>query len=192
MMKKVFFVTGCIASGKSKFMQIARSKGFETISADEVAHQILDENGAQIAKILGDDSFLQNGTTDRKALGKLIFANKNLRQKLENFMHPKIHSIIVEWIKSQKGVVFAEIPLFFESGAYANLGEVVLIYAPKELCLKRLMRRNALSESEANLRLNSQMDIEQKRALADIVIENCGLAQEFEEKCEEFLAKLGA
>lgn len=189
-MKKVFFVTGCIASGKSKFMQIARSKGFETISADEVAHQILDENGAQVAKILGDDSFLQNGTTDRKALGKLIFANKNLRQKLENFMHPKIHSIIVEWIKSQKGVVFAEIPLFFESGTYANLGEVVLIYAPKELCLKRLMRRNALSESEANLRLNSQMDIEQKRALADIVIENCGLAQEFEEKCEEFLATI--
>ena len=105
-------------------------------------------------------------------------------------MHPQIHSIITEWLNAQNGVVFAEIPLFFESKNYENLGEVVLIYAPKELCLKRLMARNSLSKNEANLRLNAQMDIEQKRALADIIIENCGSLSEFEAKCGEFLANL--
>lgn len=189
-MKKVFFVTGCIGSGKSKFMQMASERGFATISADKVAHEILAQNGVKIAKILGDSSFLKNGVTNRKALGELIFADKTLREKLENFMHPQIHSIITEWLNAQNGVVFAEIPLFFESKNYENLGEVVLIYAPKELCLKRLMARNSLSKNEANLRLNAQMDIEQKRALADIIIENCGSLSEFEAKCGEFLANL--
>lgn len=190
-MKEVFFVTGSIASGKSKFMQIACEKGFETISADAIAHQILDENGAQIAKILGDCSFLKNGTIDRKALGKLIFADKILRQKLERFIHPKIRSIIIEYIQKAQSTIFVELPLYFESKAYENLGKSLLIYAPKELCLKRLMKRNDLSEEEANLRLNSQMDIEQKRALADMIIENMSSLNEFEQKCEQFFEKLG-
>lgn len=189
-MKKVFFVTGCIGSGKSKFMQMASEWGFATISADKVAHEILAQNGAKIAEILGNSSFLKNGISDRKALGELVFADKNLREKLEKFMHPQIHSIITEWIKAQNGVVFAEIPLFFESKNYENLGKCVLIYAPKELCLKRLMARNDLSFNAANLRLNAQMDIEQKRALADIIIENCGSMAEFERKCGEFFGKV--
>lgn len=189
-MKKVFFVTGCIGSGKSKFMQIASERGYATISADKVAHEILAQNGAKIAEILGNFTFIKNGVADRKALGELVFRDKNLRQKLENFMHPKIHSIITEWLATQKGVVFAEIPLFFESKNYENLGEVVLIYAPKELCLKRLMARSNLNENEANLRMSAQMDIEQKRALADIIIENCGSLSEFEAKCGEFLENL--
>lgn len=191
-MKKVFFVTGCIGSGKSKFMQMASKQGFATISADKIAHEILAQNGEQIAQILDDTSFLKDGVTNRKALGELVFKDKSLRQKLENFMHPKIHSIITEWLNAQKGIVFAEIPLFFESKNYENLGEVVLIYAPKELCLKRLMVRSNLNENEANLRLAAQMDIEQKRVLADIVIENVGTMSEFETKCVEFLMNLKA
>ena len=185
-MKKVFFVTGCIASGKSKFMQIAKNKGFKTISADEVAHEILAQNGAKIAEFLGNSHFLKNGVVARKALGELVFKDKNLREKLERFMHPKIYSIIIEHIQKAKSTIFVELPLYFESKNYHNLGKSLLIYAPKELCLKRLMARNYLSENEANLRLTAQMDIEQKRVLADIVIENVSSMSEFENKCEEF------
>lgn len=189
-MKKVFFVTGSIASGKSKFMQIARDKGFETISADEVAHEILDENAENITEFLGNSSFLKNGTIDRKALGKIIFADKTLRKSLEEFMHPNIRSFIIEYIQKARSTIFIELPLYFETKAYENLGKSLLIYAPKELCLKRLVKRNALSEEEANLRLHAQMDIEQKRALADIIIENVNSLNEFEQKCEQFLKKL--
>ena len=143
-----------------------------------------------IAEILGDFSFLQNGKIDRKKLGSLVFNDKALRKKLENFMHPKIRSEIMGQISKASGTIFVELPLFFESGAYTNLGEVILIYATKEQCLRRLMKRNDLSEFEAAQRLNSQMDIEQKRALADIVIENSGSQSEFEAKCEEFLKNL--
>lgn len=191
-MKRVFFVTGGIASGKSSFMQMAMQRGFACISADKVAHQILEQNGRELAEYLGISSFLQDGAVNRKKLGELVFNDKSLRKKLENFMHPKIYAIITAWLAKQNGVVFAEIPLFFESKNYKNLGEVILIYAPKELCLKRLMARNDLNLNEANLRIKAQLDIEQKRKLADIIIENIGLNDEFKAKCGEFFEKLKA
>ena len=189
-MKRVFFVTGGIASGKSSFMQMASELGFACISADKVAHQILEQNGRELAEYLGISSFLQDGAVNRKKLGELVFDDKSLRKKLESFMHPKIYAIIRAWLAKQNGVVFAEIPLFFESKNYENLGEVILIYAPKELCLKRLMERNDLNLNEANLRIKAQLDIEKKRKLADIIIENIGSNDEFKAKCAEFFGKL--
>lgn len=191
-MKRVFFVTGGIASGKSSFMQMAMQRGFACISADKVAHQILEQNGRELGEYLGISSFLQDGAVNRKKLGELVFSDKSLRKKLENFMHPKIYAIITAWLAKQNGVVFAEIPLFFESKSYENLGKVILIYAPKELCLKRLMARNDLNLNEANLRIKAQIDIEQKRKLADIIIENIGSNDEFKAKCAEFFEKLKA
>lgn len=191
-MKRVFFVTGGIASGKSSFMQMAIQRGFACISADKVAHQILEQNGRELGEYLGVSSFLQDGAVNRKKLGELVFSDKSLRKKLENFMHPKIYAIITAWLAKQNGVVFAEIPLFFESENYENLGKVILIYAPKELCLKRLMARNDLNLNEANLRIKAQIDIEQKRKLADIIIENIGSNDEFKAKCAEFFEKLKA
>lgn len=191
-MKRVFFVTGGIASGKSSFIQMAMQRGFACISADKVAHQILEQNGRELGEYLGISSFLQDGAVNRKKLGELVFNDKSLRKKLENFMHPKIYAIITAWLAKQNGVVFAEIPLFFESKNYEHLGKVILIYAPKELCLKRLMARNDLNLNEANLRIKAQIDIEQKRKLADIIIENIGSNDEFKAKCTEFFEKLKA
>ena len=189
-MKRVFFVTGCVASGKSTFMQIAKNSGFECISADEIAHQILALNSAKIAEFLGNSSFLEKGQINRKKLGKLVFNDNALRKKLENFMHPKIRFNIMEKINKAQGVIFVELPLFFETKNYENLGEVIVIYAPKELCLKRLMQRNSLNKNEALKRLNAQIDIEEKRKLADIIIENSSSQGEFETKCKEFLLNL--
>ena len=189
-MKRVFFVTGCVASGKSTFMQIAKNSGFECISADEIAHQILALNSAKIAEFLGNSSFLEKGQINRKKLGKLVFNDNALRKKLENFMHPKIRFNIMEKINKAQGVIFVELPLFFETKNYENLGEVIVIYAPKELCLKRLMKRNNLNEIEALKRLNAQIDIEEKRKLADIIIENSSSQGKFETKCKEFLLNL--
>lgn len=189
-MKEVFFVTGCIASGKSNFIKSVQKMGFDTISADEIAHQILAQNALKIAQLLDDCSFLKDENIDRKALGKIVFKDKTARKKLENFMHPQIYERIKKQISSSKSPVFVELPLFFESKNYQNLGKSLLIYAPKSLCLKRLMKRNDLSQKEANLRLDAQIDIEEKRQLADFIIENTGSLDEFEKKCEQFLMNL--
>lgn len=189
-MARIFFITGCIASGKSKFMQIAKNRGFETISADEISHKILSENSAKIAQILKNSSFLKDGKIDRKMLGNLVFSDKNSREILENFMHPKIRAEILAKIQNAANYLFIELPLFFESKSYENLGTSVLIYAPKELCMERLMKRNGLNKAEAALRLNAQLDIEKKRALADIIIDNSKDLPHFEHECESFFVGL--
>ncbi|WP_348518555.1 dephospho-CoA kinase [Campylobacter sp. CCS1377] len=189
-MKNAYFVTASIACGKSTFIQIANSLGFKSLSADAIAHQILDENALELAQIFSQFSTLnllkKDGKIDRKILGEIIFSNKEAKKTLENFTHPKIRAKILEQMQildRENKPFFVEIPLFFESGAYDNLGKVILIYAPKELSLKRIMQRDNLSLEAAKLRLNSQMDIEEKFKKADIVIKNTLSYADFRQEC---------
>ncbi|EAJ2921373.1 dephospho-CoA kinase, partial [Campylobacter jejuni] len=99
-MKNAFFVTASIACGKSTFIEIANSLGFKSISADKIAHKILDENALELEKIFSPFN-LKNLLTkekkiDRKILGEIVFNNKEAKKTLENFTHPKIRAKILE------------------------------------------------------------------------------------------------
>ncbi|EAL3918121.1 dephospho-CoA kinase [Campylobacter upsaliensis] len=191
-MKYAYFVSASIACGKSSFIKIANELGFESLSADLIANEITQKNAAVLAEI-----FLLNldkeGKIDKKALANLIFKNKKAKEKLENFMHPKIREELLRkmQILEQKGrIFFVELPLFFESDFYQNLGKSVLIYAPKNVSLQRLMQRDGLDKDEALRRIKSQMDIEKKREMADFVIENIGSYEEFRQNCVKFIKSL--
>ncbi|TKX30383.1 dephospho-CoA kinase [Campylobacter sp. MIT 12-5580] len=187
-MSEVFFVTASIACGKSTFMQIAKNKGFKVLNADMIAHELLDENALKIAGLFDDKSLIKEQKIDRKALANIVFNDHLAKEKLENFLHPKIRTEIIKQIELLKNFspIFVELPLFFETKAYFELGKSILIYAPKELSLKRLMQRDSLSKKEALQRLEAQMDIEKKLELADFVIKNEGNLEEFKQNCEEF------
>lgn len=191
-MKYAYFVSASIACGKSSFIKIANELGFESLSADLIANEIAQKNAAVLAEI-----FLLNldkeGKIDKKVLANLIFKNKKAKEKLENFMHPKIREELLRkmQILEQKGrIFFVELPLFFESDFYQNLGKSVLIYAPKNVSLQRLMQRDGLDKDEALRRIKSQMDIEKKREMADFVIENIGSYEEFRQNCVKFIKSL--
>ncbi|EAH5887070.1 dephospho-CoA kinase [Campylobacter upsaliensis] len=191
-MKYAYFVSASIACGKSSFIKIANELGFESLSADLIANEITQKNAAVLAEI-----FLLNldkeGKIDKKALANLIFKDKKAKEKLENFMHPKIREELLRkmQILEQKGrIFFVELPLFFESDFYQNLGKSVLIYAPKNVSLQRLMQRDGLDKDEALRRIKSQMDIEKKREMADFVIENIGSYEEFRQNCVKFVKSL--
>lgn len=191
-MKYAYFVSASIACGKSSFIKIANELGFESLSADLIANEIIQKNAAVLAEM-----FLLNldkeGKIDKKALANLIFKDKKAKEKLENFMHPKIREELLRkmQILEQKGhIFFVEIPLFFESDFYQNLGKSVLIYAPKNVSLQRLMQRDGLDKDEALRRIKSQMDIEKKREMADFVIENIGSYEEFRQNCVKFIKSL--
>ncbi|EAL1702268.1 dephospho-CoA kinase [Campylobacter upsaliensis] len=191
-MKYAYFVSASIACGKSSFIKIANELGFESLSADLIANEITQKNAAVLAEM-----FLLNldkeGKIDKKALANLIFKNKKAKEKLENFMHPKIREELLRkmQILEQKGrIFFVELPLFFESDFYQNLGKSVLIYAPKNVSLQRLMQRDGLDKDEALRRIKSQMDIEKKREMADFVIENIGSYEEFRQNCVKFIKSL--
>ncbi|EAJ7013207.1 dephospho-CoA kinase [Campylobacter upsaliensis] len=191
-MKYAYFVSASIACGKSSFIKIANELGFESLSADLIANEITQKNAAVLAEI-----FLLNldkeGKIDKKVLANLIFKDKKAKEKLENFMHPKIREELLRkmQILEQKGrIFFVELPLFFESDFYQNLGKSVLIYAPKNVSLQRLMQRDELDKDEALRRIKSQMDIEKKREMADFVIENIGSYEEFRQNCVKFIKSL--
>ncbi len=171
--KKAIALTGGIASGKSTVCNLLKLHGFSIIDADEVAHKVLSESSAKIKELFGKE-YLHNGSVDRKKLGKLVFGDKHERLKLERLLHPMIRDEIAS--QSQKldnfnVPYFIDIPLFFEKGGY-DIKKSVLVYAPKETQMKRLIEREGLSEKEAKMRLDAQMDIEKKREKADFIIDN--------------------
>lgn len=192
-MKNAFFVSANIACGKSTFIKNANSMGFESLSADDISHQILEKNALFIATLLNDKGLICEGKIDRKKLALKIFNDKKAKTKLENFMHPKIRQELLKQMQNldKKGkIFFVELPLFFESQFYKNLAPVILIYAPKELILQRLMQRDGLKQDEALKRINAQMDIEKKVPLADFVLENTGDFEDFRQNCAKFIKNL--
>ncbi|MFB1638590.1 dephospho-CoA kinase [Campylobacter jejuni] len=196
-MKNAFFVTASIACGKSTFIEIVNSLGFKSISADKIAHKILDENALELEKIFSPFS-LKNLLTkekkiDRKILGEIVFNNKEAKKTLENFTHPKIRAKILKQMQildKENKAFFVEIPLFFESGAYENLGKVIVIYAPKELSLKRIMQRDKLSLEAAKARLDSQIDIEKKLKKADFIVKNTNSYADFRQECVKVIQEI--
>ncbi|EAJ8372291.1 dephospho-CoA kinase, partial [Campylobacter coli] len=133
------------------------------------------------------------GKIDRKILGEIVFQNKEAKTILENFTHPKIRAQILEQmqiLEQENKPFFVEIPLFFESGAYDGLGKVILIYAPKELSLKRIIQRDNLSLEAAKARLDSQMNIEEKLKKADFIIKNTGSYVDFRQECVKVIQNI--
>ncbi|MCV3356170.1 dephospho-CoA kinase [Campylobacter sp. RKI_CA19_01122] len=189
-MQNAYFVTSSIAGGKSSFIKIVQNLGFDTLSADVIAHELLNENANSIAKLFDNDDLLIAGKIDRKKLGAIVFNDLNAKKKLEGFLHPKIREEILQKaliLDKKNKAFFIELPLFFENNHYQDLGKSILIYAPKEILLKRLMQRDNLDENEALKRINLQLDIEEKLKKADFVIKNISSYEKFEENVLNFL-----
>ena len=171
-------LTGGIATGKSNVTQLFKEDGFEIIDADTVAHEVLNEEASTIANHFGNE-MVHQGKVDRKALGKEVFSDAKKRKSLENLLHPLIYEKIkaqAEKLERKKRPYIIDIPLFFESSRYA-ISKVLVVYAPASLQLKRLMLRDGSSNVEAQKRIATQLDIEEKVKKASYVIDNSGTLQ---------------
>ncbi|SFV70872.1 Dephospho-CoA kinase [hydrothermal vent metagenome] len=177
-------LTGGIASGKSTVSKIFIDLGFEIIDADKIAHEILQREYLTIAKFFGH-SVIQDKKVNRKALGAIIFDDKDKRKVLEDLLHPLIYEEIViksKALDKKKSCYFVDIPLFFENKRYA-IKKVLVVSISKDLQLERLMQRDNSSKEEAQKRINSQLPLSQKVQSADYVIENTATLRDLEEKC---------
>ena len=166
-------LTGGIGTGKSSTAKIFKQLGYKVIDADTIAHKELENSKEEIKKLFGEE-FVKEGRVDRKKLGSVVFSNNMKKKELENLLHPKIRQNIkeeVQKLESKKEKFIIDIPLFFESRGY-DADKVIVVYAPKEIQIARVMQRDGLSHEEALKRVQSQMDIELKKELADMVIDN--------------------
>ena len=171
--KNAIALTGGISTGKSTVCNLFKLHGFLTIDADLIAHRLLDENSDKIAIMFGD-KYVENGKVLRKELGKIIFSNEENKLKLEALLHPLIQNEIIKESKifeEQNKPYFVDIPLFFEKMHYP-IPKSLLIYTPKDIQVQRLIKRDNIDENEAKLKISNQMDIEEKKKLADMVIDN--------------------
>ena len=175
-MKKIIGITGGIATGKSRVSAFLKSHGYEVIDADLVVRELQAIGGRLYLAIydtFGQTFFLENGELDRVKLGDAIFSDVKMKERLSVIQDKIIRQELLDRCQASKAdVVFMDIPLLFEKN-YAGFDEIWLVYAPRETQIERLMKRNKLSRVDAIKRVDSQMPIADKRALATRIIENC-------------------
>ncbi|GAA6804405.1 dephospho-CoA kinase [Helicobacter pylori] len=193
-LKNAIALTGGIGTGKSTTIKILESQGYQILDADKIAHQLLQEHRFEIAQHFGSE-ILENNILNRKKLGAIVFQKANELKWLEDFLHPLIRECMLKKayeLEKNHQAYFLDIPLFFEVGGKKRypVSKVVLIYAPRVLQIERLLERDKLKESEILQRLSCQMDIEQKRAMSDYVIDNSSSLKDLNKQVERFLKTL--
>ncbi|OME77918.1 dephospho-CoA kinase [Paenibacillus sp. FSL A5-0031] len=187
-------LTGGIASGKSTIANMLVERGALLVDADQVAREVVlpgEPALEAIASTFGQAVLETDGSLNRKALGEIVFRDKQSLAKLESITHPAIRARMQQTIHTYaehypERLVVADVPLLYET-KQENLYEgILVVYVPAELQKKRLMERNQLPEEEASRRIALQMDIEQKRLKADWVIDNSGSLEETKRQLDEF------
>lgn len=193
-MPRVIGLTGGIATGKTSVALHLEKRGALVIDADEIAHRLMEPGTSANEKIKKEfpSAVREDGTIDRKLLGELVFANPSLRTALEAILHPEVLREMKESIERSRGRwVVLMVPLLFEAGMEGLADEVWVVKASPENQLERLMKRNGLSRREAELRIRAQWPLEQKIALADVVIDNDLPPEEVEKNLDDLLRRGG-
>ncbi|MCZ0873682.1 dephospho-CoA kinase [Peribacillus frigoritolerans] len=195
-MGQIIGITGGIASGKSTVSLYLQELGFTIVDADLASRAVVEpgeEAYHQVVKAFGEDILLTDGNIDRVKLGSIIFNDQEKRLLLNGIVHPAVRN----WMRlkteaalsSGEETVFMDIPLLFESKLTFMVDKTLLIYVDEQVQLKRLMNRNGLSEAEALARINSQMPLADKKALADAVIDNNGDINETKRQVKAILSE---
>jgi dephospho-CoA kinase len=190
-------LTGNIAAGKSSVVGVWRSLGATVVDADELARRAVEPGTPGLARIVeawGPALLDAEGALDRAALRRIVFEDPEARARLEEIVHPAVYALRAEEnrLAEERGerLVVADIPLLFEVGMADEFDVVVLVDAPEEERLRRLVEDRALDPEEAVRMIDAQMPAELKRARADLVIENAGSPAELEARAREAWVEL--
>lgn len=179
-------LTGGIACGKSTVTGMLRDIGAYVVDADVWARRVVEKGSKGLERIVqafGQDVLSDDGTLDRKALGNIIFHDETARQTLNQITHPLVRQGMRDetaaFLEQHPGQpVVWDVPLLFEGETKNYVDLTVLVYVDETTQLARLVQRDGISKEAALARIRSQMPIEQKRSLADYVIDNMGTLDE--------------
>ena len=174
-------LTGGIGSGKSEVARRFAARGALVIDADELAREAVAPGTQGLAAIAQrwPQVINEEGSLDRAALSAIVFANDGERRALEAIVHPEVRRLADEReAGAEPGrLVVHVIPLLFEGDAWKRFDANVLVFAPREARLARVIARDATSPEAVEARMLAQIDPERARELADYIIENdAGLA----------------
>ena len=183
---QVIGLTGGIATGKSTVSAILEKAGAVIIDADRIAREVVKKGlpaCREIAENFGETVLLPDGEINRSVLGDIIFNDPRKKQLLNRIVHPHVRREMNRQLKDMENatpdtIAVLDIPLLFEVEKHKNLSEVIVVYTPERIQIKRLMKRDNISEADAVARVRSQMPIEEKKNRATIVIDNSGTMED--------------
>jgi dephospho-CoA kinase len=196
---KLSGLTGGIASGKSTVAKILRQLGAAIVDADALSRQVVEpgsDGWKEIVATFGKDVLQPDQTLDRQKLRTVIFNNPGVRKQLEAIIHPKVRALAEKRIGEAGAAGFAvvvyEVPLLFEGKIHEWLRPVILVACDIDVQRRRLQARDNVSADAAQKIIDAQMSLEEKRRLADYVIENDGSLADLENQVRAVLAQIEA
>ena len=190
-------LTGGIGCGKSSVSRLLASYGAVVVDADLLARQVVEPGTPglrAVVKEFGTDVLNPDGSLDRDKLGAIVFADEERRKALNAIVHPLIgEATQVELERAKDGdVVVHDVPLLVEGNLMSMYDVVVVVAASPETAKARLVRDRGMTPEAAQARIDAQLPIDAKRAVADVVIENDGPLEELEPQVRRLWADLRA
>lgn len=170
-------ITGGIGSGKSTISKIFESLGVPVFNSDAVAKNSINTDKEIIQQIIhqfGDVYHL--GKIDAEKMAQLVFNDKNALEKLNKIIHPKVRAEFKLWVKKNCNfpILIQEAAILIESGAYKNLDKIILVVAPLEERIRRVMKRDGVTEKMVRERIQTQATDQEKMEYTNYCITNDG------------------
>ncbi len=196
-------LTGGIASGKSSLAALLSERGIPVIDSDAIARDLVapgSEALSEIARALGSEVVVPDGSLDRKRVGQIVFADDAKRNTLEKILHPRIMAEQDRWLNriekaGDSPVAVVEAALMIESGGAKRFDLIVVVDCGEDQQIKRFMERTGMDEAAARARIEAQMPLSEKVKLADRVVDNHGnlpdLAAEAESLVQWLMERAG-
>lgn len=193
----VIGLTGGIGSGKSTVAHWLSEQGLAVLDADRTVHELLANDQDTINEVVsefGQEVLLKTGGIARRVLGQLVFSDSKARIRLEKILHPRV----ADYMQKQQYKLEAEgnktcvwdVPLLFEAGFHDRVNEIWVVWVPSVVQRDRVMKRDALTLQEVELRIQAQYALEDKVGRAHVVIDNSGTWQETEVQLLKELARI--
>jgi dephospho-CoA kinase len=193
-MTRVVGLTGGIGSGKSTVAAMLSALGARVIDADRIVHELQTPGSPLLHEMVaafGEQILDASGALDREAMGRLVFADEEKRARLGTIVHPRVGAEMMRRVEEARrqgvALVVLDIPLLLEGRKAGRAGAsalpfdaVIVVWVPEALQLDRQMRRDGRDRAESLRRIRAQMPLDEKRALADHVIDNSGSLAETE------------
>ncbi|WP_340640859.1 dephospho-CoA kinase [Nocardioides zhouii] len=190
-------LTGGVASGKSTVSTILAELGAVVIDADLIAREVVARGTPGLDAVVaefGPELLTPDGDLDRPAMGALVFGDPDARKRLEAIIHPLVHRRSAE-LEEQAGdsaVVVHDIPLLAEVGRAGSFDAVIVVDAPPELQVSRMVEDRGWTREDAESRIAAQATRDDRLAIATYVVDNTGTRDELRAQVEEIYAVLAA
>lgn len=191
-------LTGGIGSGKSTVARMLEERGAVVFDADALAREAVEPGTPghdAVVERFGANVLAPGGELDREALGSIVFADPAARRDLEAIVHPEVRRLLAEGCEAYQGsdrVVVFSAPLLVETGMHTAFEVLIVVSAPVQTQVERLLRDRAMSEEQVRARIAAQAPLEEKAAVADVIVDNDGTLEELRDQVDRLWNDLRA